>query len=52
MVFTCLALSVFSTIQEYEEQAIALLFVMEIIVVIWWEIFYSLLSTGIAEYFF
>lgn len=38
MVFTCLALSVFSTIQEYEEQAIALLFVMEIIVVIWFSI--------------
>uniref|UniRef100_U5EU00 Putative kcnq potassium channel isoform i n=1 Tax=Corethrella appendiculata TaxID=1370023 RepID=U5EU00_9DIPT len=38
MVFTCLALSVFSTIQEYEEQAIAMLFVMEIIVVIWFSI--------------
>uniref|UniRef100_A0A182J4V1 Potassium channel domain-containing protein n=1 Tax=Anopheles atroparvus TaxID=41427 RepID=A0A182J4V1_ANOAO len=38
MVFTCLALSVFSTIQEYEEQAIAILFVMEIIVVIWFSI--------------
>lgn len=38
MVFTCLALSVFSTIQEYEDQAIALLFVMEIIVVIWFSI--------------
>lgn len=38
MVFTCLALSVFSTIAEYEEQAIAILFVMEIIVVIWFSI--------------
>ncbi|KXJ84510.1 hypothetical protein RP20_CCG023538 [Aedes albopictus] len=38
MVFTCLALSVFSTIQEYEDQAIAILFVMEIIVVIWFSI--------------
>lgn len=42
MVFTCLALSVFSTIQEYEDQAIALLFVMEIIVVIWFSIEFAL----------
>lgn len=48
MVFTCLALSVFSTIQEYEDQAIALLFVMEIIVVIWFsiEFFLRLWSSG------
>ncbi|XP_052566632.1 potassium voltage-gated channel subfamily KQT member 1 isoform X22 [Culex pipiens pallens] len=48
MVFTCLALSVFSTIQEYEEQAIAILFVMEIIVVIWFsiEFFLRLWSSG------
>lgn len=42
MVFTCLALSVFSTIKEYEDQAIALLFVMEIIVVIWFSIEFAL----------
>ncbi|XP_023160151.1 potassium voltage-gated channel subfamily KQT member 1 isoform X9 [Drosophila hydei] len=35
MVFTCLALSVFSTIKEYEEDAVYILFRMEIIVVIW-----------------
>ncbi|XP_050097064.1 potassium voltage-gated channel subfamily KQT member 2 isoform X12 [Anopheles aquasalis] len=48
MVFTCLALSVFSTIQEYEDQAIAILFVMEIIVVIWFsiEFFLRLWSSG------
>jgi potassium voltage-gated channel KQT-like subfamily protein 5 len=38
MVFTCLALSVFSTIEEYELQAASWLFVMEIIVVIWFSI--------------
>ncbi|XP_055603101.1 potassium voltage-gated channel subfamily KQT member 1-like isoform X10 [Uranotaenia lowii] len=48
MVFTCLALSVFSTIAEYEEQATAILFVMEIIVVIWFgvEFFLRLWSSG------
>ncbi|XP_059615841.1 potassium voltage-gated channel subfamily KQT member 1-like isoform X8 [Phlebotomus argentipes] len=48
MVFTCLALSVFSTIQEYEDQAIDLLFRMEIIVVIWFtiEFFLRLWSSG------
>lgn len=35
MVFTCLALSVFSTIKEYEEDALYILFRMEILVVIW-----------------
>lgn len=35
MVFTCLALSVFSTIDEYEHQAIDILLKMEILVVIW-----------------
>ncbi|EDW71961.2 uncharacterized protein Dwil_GK10691, isoform C [Drosophila willistoni] len=35
MVFTCLALSVFSTIREYEEDAVYILFRMEILVVIW-----------------
>lgn len=42
MVFTCLALSVFSTIKEYETEAIELLFVMEIIVVIWFSIEFAL----------
>ncbi|CRL08711.1 CLUMA_CG021302, isoform D [Clunio marinus] len=42
MVFTCLVLSVFSTIQEYEDQAISLLFTMEIIVVIWFLIEFAL----------
>ncbi|XP_053688978.1 potassium voltage-gated channel subfamily KQT member 4 isoform X2 [Sabethes cyaneus] len=48
MVFTCLALSVFSTIQEYELQAIAILFVMEIVVVVWFsiEFFLRLWSSG------
>ncbi|XP_033233966.1 potassium voltage-gated channel subfamily KQT member 1 isoform X12 [Drosophila pseudoobscura] len=35
MVFTCLALSVFSTIKEYEDDAVYILFRMEILVVIW-----------------
>lgn len=38
MVFTCLALSVFSTIKEYEEEAADLLFYLEIVVVIWFSI--------------
>lgn len=42
MVFTCLALSVFSTIQEYEDQATAMLFIMEVIVVIWFSIEFAL----------
>ncbi|CAD7077673.1 unnamed protein product, partial [Hermetia illucens] len=48
MVFTCLALSVFSTIEEYETQAIVILFNMEILVVIWFivEFFLRLWSSG------
>ncbi|XP_046994725.1 potassium voltage-gated channel subfamily KQT member 4 [Schistocerca americana] len=42
MVFTCLALSVFSTIQEYEEDARAILFYMEFVVVIWFSIEFCL----------
>ncbi|KAG5676912.1 hypothetical protein PVAND_006714 [Polypedilum vanderplanki] len=42
MVFTCLALSVFSTIEEFEKEALSLLFVMEIIVVIWFTIEFGL----------
>ncbi|KAL7048427.1 hypothetical protein ACKWTF_003349 [Chironomus riparius] len=38
MVFTCLALSVFSTIDDYEKDAADLLFKLEIIVVIWFTI--------------
>lgn len=38
MVFTCLALSVFSTIEEYEDQAILILLRMEILVVIWFTV--------------
>jgi potassium voltage-gated channel KQT-like subfamily protein len=38
MVFTCLALSVFSTIKKYEEQAGIILFYMEIVVVVWFTI--------------
>lgn len=38
MVFTCLALSVFSTIDEYEHQAIDILLKMEILVVIWFSL--------------
>lgn len=38
MVFTCLALSVFSTIDEYEQEATDLLFYLEIVVVIWFSI--------------
>lgn len=41
MVFTCLALSVFSTIEEYEHQAIDILFKMEILVVIWFTVEFS-----------
>lgn len=42
MVFTCLALSVFSTIDEYEDQAIDILFRMEILVVIWFTVEFCL----------
>ncbi|XP_067630998.1 potassium voltage-gated channel subfamily KQT member 4 isoform X3 [Eurosta solidaginis] len=42
MVFTCLALSVFSTIEEYEKDAIYILFRMEIIVVIWFSLEFCL----------
>ena len=35
MVFTCLVLSVFSTIDAYEKDALYILFRMEILVVIW-----------------
>ncbi|XP_070501769.1 potassium voltage-gated channel subfamily KQT member 1 isoform X5 [Chironomus tepperi] len=41
MVFTCLALSVFSTIDDYEKDAADLLFKLEIIVVIWFTIEFS-----------
>lgn len=42
MVFTCLALSVFSTIDEYEHQAIDILLRMEILVVIWFTVEFAL----------
>jgi potassium voltage-gated channel KQT-like subfamily protein len=42
MVFTCLALSVFSTIEEYEKQAGIILFYMETVVVIWFGIEFCL----------
>lgn len=42
MVFTCLALSVFSTIDEYENQAIEILLRMEILVVIWFTVEFAL----------
>jgi potassium voltage-gated channel KQT-like subfamily protein len=38
MVFTCLALSVFSTIEKYEKQASIILFYMETVVVVWFTI--------------
>ncbi|XP_031636501.1 potassium voltage-gated channel subfamily KQT member 5-like, partial [Contarinia nasturtii] len=41
MVFTCLALSVFCTIDEYEDQAIDILLKMEIVVVIWFTMEFS-----------
>ncbi|XP_011494650.1 PREDICTED: potassium voltage-gated channel subfamily KQT member 4-like [Ceratosolen solmsi marchali] len=48
MVFTCLVLSVFSTIDEYEKEAGVLLFYMEMVVVIWFtaEFFFRLWSSG------
>ncbi|XP_037043128.1 potassium voltage-gated channel subfamily KQT member 4 isoform X14 [Bradysia coprophila] len=42
MVFTCLALSVFSTIEGYEKEAIIILIRMEILVVIWFTIEFAL----------
>lgn len=42
MVFTCLALSVFSTIEGYEDEAIKILLRMEILVVIWFTIEFAL----------
>lgn len=38
MVFMCLALSVFSTIDEYEVTAGIILFYMETVVVVWFAI--------------
>ncbi|XP_065370457.1 potassium voltage-gated channel subfamily KQT member 1 isoform X2 [Calliphora vicina] len=48
MVFTCLVLSVFSTIDTYEKDALYILFRMEILVVIWFtmEFFMRLWSSG------
>ncbi|XP_075169441.1 KCNQ potassium channel isoform X8 [Haematobia irritans] len=48
MVFTCLVLSVFSTIKEYEDDALKILFRMELLVVIWFtmEFFLRLWSSG------
>ncbi|XP_058807516.1 potassium voltage-gated channel subfamily KQT member 5-like isoform X10 [Phymastichus coffea] len=48
MVFTCLVLSVFSTIDEYEKEAGVLLFYMEMVVVVWFtgEFFFRLWSSG------
>ncbi|EEB18122.1 potassium channel kcnq, putative [Pediculus humanus corporis] len=48
VVFSCLALSVFATIKEYQVQAEILLFYMEIIVVVWFsiEFFLRLWSSG------
>lgn len=42
MVFMCLALSVFSTIKDYEETAALVLFYMEAVVVIWFAVEFSL----------
>lgn len=38
MVFMCLSLSVFSTIEEYEVKAGLVLFYMETVVVVWFAI--------------
>uniref|UniRef100_T1J3K4 Potassium voltage-gated channel subfamily KQT member 5 n=1 Tax=Strigamia maritima TaxID=126957 RepID=T1J3K4_STRMM len=48
MVFQCLVLSVFSTIDDYEEVATLILFYMEIVVVVWFiiEYFLRLWSAG------
>ncbi|XP_044021074.1 potassium voltage-gated channel subfamily KQT member 1-like isoform X3 [Aphidius gifuensis] len=48
MVFTCLVLSVFSTIDEYEKEAGLLLYYMELVVVIWFgmEFCFRLWSSG------
>lgn len=48
MVFTCLVLSVFSTIDEYQDKAGVLLFYMEMVVVVWFavEFIFRLWSSG------
>ncbi|XP_043463567.1 potassium voltage-gated channel subfamily KQT member 1-like isoform X1 [Leptopilina heterotoma] len=48
MVFTCLVLSVFSTIDEYQDEAGVLLFYMEMVVVVWFavEFIFRLWSSG------
>ncbi|XP_065565968.1 potassium voltage-gated channel subfamily KQT member 1-like isoform X2 [Artemia franciscana] len=48
LVFTCLALSVFSTIKEYEEEAAAILVYMESFVVAWFavEFIFRMWSSG------
>lgn len=52
MVFTCLALSVFSTIEDYEKDAVALLFKLEIVVVIWFSIEFALRWVFSVDSFF
>lgn len=42
MVFTCLTLSVFATIEDYQEQANKLVFYMEIVALIWFSVEFSL----------
>ncbi|XP_015790727.1 uncharacterized protein LOC107367531 isoform X6 [Tetranychus urticae] len=48
MVFTCLILSVFSTIKEYEDAASAILLKMELLMIVWFtvEFFLRLWSAG------
>ncbi|XP_054161019.1 potassium voltage-gated channel subfamily KQT member 5-like [Oppia nitens] len=48
MVFACLVLTVFSTIKEYETTASAILYVMEIVMVVWFafEFFFRMWSAG------
>lgn len=42
IVFTCLVLSVFSTIDVYEAKAMELLMIMEVIVVVWFSVEFGL----------
>lgn len=52
MVFTCLALSVFSTIDDYEKDAADLLFKLEIIVVIWFTIEFASRWVLLSSFYF
>ena len=51
MVFTCLTLSVFSTIETYEDMTVQVLTYMESFVVVWFAVEFSLRYAVVKENF-